>query len=122
WRRARPAWISKSWRGACWRRVSQGPANHEVVPNQPATKDLECQLMNLQKLFRRNRFKKPAKVEKPARQWPLVLREWRSYARRAALLVLIAGALAALTWGLDRPIRVISMDGAFQRVSPGQVE
>jgi cell division protein FtsQ len=78
--------------------------------------------MNLQRLFRRNRFKKPAKVEKPARQWPLVLREWRSYARRTALLVLIAGALAALTWALDRPIRVISMDGAFQRVSPGQIE
>src|ERR1700681_4056691 len=78
--------------------------------------------MNLQRLFRRNRFKKPAKVEHPSRQWPLVLREWRSYARRTALLVLIAGALAALTWALDRPIRVISMDGAFQRVSPGQIE
>jgi cell division protein FtsQ len=78
--------------------------------------------MNLQRLFRRNRFKKPAKVEPPSRQWPTVLREWRSYARRAALLVLIAGALAALTWALDRPIHVISMDGAFQRVSPGQIE
>src|SRR6266436_2917611 len=78
--------------------------------------------MNVQKLFRRNRFKKPAKVEPRGRRWPLVLREWRSYARRTALLVLIAGALAALTWALDRPIRVISMDGAFQRVSPGQIE
>jgi len=78
--------------------------------------------MNVQKLFRRNRFKRPAKVEKPARQWPLVLREWRSYARRTALLALIAGALGALTWALDRPIHVISMDGAFQRVSPGQIE
>ncbi len=77
--------------------------------------------MNVQKLFRRNRFK-PTKVEKPERQWPTVLREWRSYARRTALLLLIAGALAALTWALDRPIRVISMDGAFQRVSPGQIE
>ena len=78
--------------------------------------------MNLQKLFRRNRFKKPAKVEKPDRRWPTVLREWRSYARRTALLLLIAGALGALTWALDRPIHVISMDGAFQRVSPGQIE
>lgn len=78
--------------------------------------------MNLQRLFRRNRFKKPAKAERPSREWPSVLREWRSYARRAALLVLIVGALAALTWALDRPIRVISMDGAFQRVSPGQIE
>jgi cell division protein FtsQ len=32
------------------------------------------------------------------------------------------GALAALTWALDRPVRVISMDGSFQRVSPGQIE
>jgi cell division protein FtsQ len=78
--------------------------------------------MNLQRLFRRNRFKKPGKVEHLSRQWPLVFREWRNYARRTALLVLIAGALAALTWALDRPIRVISMDGAFQRVSPGQIE
>jgi cell division protein FtsQ len=78
--------------------------------------------MNLQRLFRRNRFKKPAKAERSSRQWPSVLREWRSYARRAALLVLIVGALAALTWALDRPIHVISMDGAFQRVSPGQIE
>jgi cell division protein FtsQ len=78
--------------------------------------------MNLQKLFRHNRFKNPAKVEKPDRRWSTVLREWRSYARRTALLLLIAGALAALTWALDRPIHVISMDGAFQRVSPGQIE
>src|SRR6202795_4475565 len=78
--------------------------------------------MNLQRLFRRNRFKKPAKPEHLNRQWPLVLREWRSYARRTALLLLIAGALGALAWALDRPIRVISMDGAFQRVSPGQIE
>ena len=78
--------------------------------------------MNLQRLLRRNRFKKPAKTDHPGRQWSTVLREWRSYARRTALLLLIAGALAALTWALDRPIHVISMDGAFQRVSPGQIE
>ncbi len=44
------------------------------------------------------------------------------YARRAALLLLLAGGLTALTWALDRPVRVISMDGSFQRVSPGQIE
>jgi cell division protein FtsQ len=48
--------------------------------------------------------------------------EWRSYARRAALLAAVAGALSALVWALDRPVRVISMDGSFQRVSPGQIE
>jgi cell division protein FtsQ len=35
---------------------------------------------------------------------------------------LVLAALATLTWALDRPVRVISMDGAFQRVSPGQIE
>jgi cell division protein FtsQ len=35
---------------------------------------------------------------------------------------LIAGSLAALTWALDRPVRVVSIDGSFQRVSPGQIE
>src|ERR1700676_5281730 len=47
---------------------------------------------------------------------------WRRYARRAALVGLLAGGLAALSWTLDRPMRVISMDGSFQRVSPGQIE
>ena len=78
--------------------------------------------MNLQRLLRRNRFKKPAKTEKAKRQWPAFVREWRTHARRAALLLLIGGALAGLSWALDRPIRVISMDGAFQRVSPGDIE
>jgi cell division protein FtsQ len=79
--------------------------------------------MNLQWLIRRNRFKKRAPVEKRSTwQWPKFFGDWRLYARRTALLVLIVGALGALTWALDRPIRVISMDGAFQRVSPGQIE
>jgi len=42
--------------------------------------------------------------------------------RRAALVMLLGGGLGALTWALDRPVRVISMDGSFQRVSPGQIE
>ena len=76
----------------------------------------------LNKLMRRNRFKNRSKAEKPEWKWPrrlahVVVTEWRSYARRAALLALLAGALAALLWSLDRPVRVISMDGSFQRVS-----
>jgi cell division protein FtsQ len=78
--------------------------------------------MNLQWLTRRNRFKKRAAREKPQRQWPDFLGDWRIYARRTALVVLIVGTLAALAWALDRPLRVISMDGSFQRVSPGQIE
>jgi len=78
--------------------------------------------MNLTLALRRNRFKNKPKVQK--RQWQWLSRgiEWRSYARRAAMLVLAAGGLATLTWALDRPVRVISMDGSFQRVSPGQIE
>ncbi len=78
--------------------------------------------MNLQRLFRRNRFKKRAAADDPPRRMPRIIAEWRTYARRTALAVLGLGALGALTWALDRPIRVISMDGAFQRVSPGEVE
>jgi cell division protein FtsQ len=78
--------------------------------------------MNLQRLIRRNRFKKQAKPEKMPRNWPKFFAEWRTHARRAALLVAIVGALGLLMSILDRPIRVISMDGSFQRVTPGQIE
>ena len=79
--------------------------------------------MNLNLVLRRNRFKNKPKVQNRTRwKWPAFVIEWRSYARRAALLVLLAGGLGALTWALDRPVRVISMDGSFQRVSPGQIE
>ena len=80
--------------------------------------------MNLSWLIRRNRFKsknKP-KVEKRAWQWPAFVTEWRTYVRRGALLLVIVSAVGALAWGLDRPVRAISMDGSFQRVSPGQIE
>jgi cell division protein FtsQ len=78
--------------------------------------------MNLSLALRRNRFKNKSKVQKPRWTWPAFVIEWRVHARRAALLVLAFAGLAALTWALDRPVRVISMDGSFQRVSPGQIE
>jgi cell division protein FtsQ len=77
--------------------------------------------MSLQSLARRNRFK-AATARAPRWQWPTFAGEWRKHARRVALAALGVGALAALLWGLDRPIRTISMDGTFQRVSPGEVE
>jgi len=77
-------------------------------------------------LFRRNRFRTKPKSDGAKRRWPRFVLAWRTYARRAALLVLLAGGLASITyaliWALDRPVRVISMDGSFQRVSPGQIE
>jgi cell division protein FtsQ len=78
--------------------------------------------MNLKSLFRRNRFKSRASAKTAERKLPKLILEWRKYARRGAICVLILGALAALGWTLDRPMRVISMDGSFQRVSPGQIE
>jgi cell division protein FtsQ len=78
--------------------------------------------MNFNYLLRRNRFKNKPKAQKKPWKWPTFAIEWRRHARRAALLLLLVGGLAALTWALDRPLRVISMDGSFQRVSPGQIE
>jgi cell division protein FtsQ len=78
--------------------------------------------MNWNLSLRRNRFKPKPAAEKPRWKWPAFVLAWRTHARRAALLVLIVAGLAALTWALDRPVRVISMDGSFQRVSPGQIE
>ncbi|MEP6548032.1 MAG: cell division protein FtsQ/DivIB [Gammaproteobacteria bacterium] len=78
--------------------------------------------MNLTLPMRRNRFKAKPKAQKPKWQWPAIVVQWRSYVRRAALLLLLTGGLAGLAWALDRPVRVISMDGSFQRVSPGQIE
>jgi cell division protein FtsQ len=78
--------------------------------------------MSLALAMRRNRFKSKAKADKPRWQWPAFLSNWRVYLRRVALLLLLGGALSALTWALDRPVRVISIDGSFQRVSPGQIE
>ena len=76
----------------------------------------------LNRLLHRNRFKNRARAEKPKRERFKFLADWRKHSRRAAPAALTIGALAALTWALDRPVRVISMDGSFQRVSPGQIE
>lgn len=78
--------------------------------------------MNFTWFGRRNRFKPRTRPEKPKRRVLLLLAGWRSYARRTAIASCTVAALAALTWALDRPVRVISMDGSFQRVSPGQIE
>ncbi len=78
--------------------------------------------MNLNRVFRRNRFKNKPKAGREKFRWPAFVTEWRRYARRIAILAVLAGGLSALTWALDRPVRVISMDGSFQRVSPGQIE
>lgn len=78
--------------------------------------------MNWSFFGRRNRMKNRPKGEQPRRSWPKLFTEWRTYGRRIAMLTAIVGVLGGAIWALDRPIRVISMDGSFQRVSPGQIE
>ena len=78
--------------------------------------------MNLNFSLRRNRFKNKPKTDKPQWKWPAFVVQWRSYARRATVLAAVVTGLAALLWAMDRPVRVISMEGCFQRVSPGQIE
>jgi cell division protein FtsQ len=76
--------------------------------------------LDLNRLLRRNRFKKAA--AETERAPPRLFTEWRGYAKRAAIVAAAAGALTGLAWAIDRPVETISMDGSFQRVSPGQIE
>ncbi len=78
--------------------------------------------MMMGRLMHRNRFKSRARSSQPRWQWPDYLSDWRVYVRRGGLVLALAGSLSALAWALDRPVRVISIDGSFQRVSPGQIE
>jgi cell division protein FtsQ len=73
-------------------------------------------------LGRRNRFKDTRRAARKKWAWPGLAIDWRSIAHRVALLACIGACLAALTWGCNRPLRVIAMDGNFQRVSPVQIE
>lgn len=72
--------------------------------------------------LRRNRFKVKAKPQRAAWRLPTFAIDWRAAVRRVSLVALIGGCCAVLIWALDRPVHVISMDGSFQRVSPGQIE
>jgi cell division protein FtsQ len=76
-------------------------------------------------MFRRNRFKKrvPARASAPRAAFAALARiDWRRHLRKGAVLGGLAACLGALSWALDRPVHAISMDGSFQRVSPGQIE
>jgi cell division protein FtsQ len=74
------------------------------------------------RLIHRNRFKDKPAPKKRRWKWPAFSKDWRLYVRRGGLVLALVGALGALTWALDRPVHVISIDGSFQRVSPGQIE
>jgi cell division protein FtsQ len=73
-------------------------------------------------LSRRNRFKARAKPAPRRFELPSLTVNWRTLARRTAWVLGCAAPLGALLFALDRPVSAISMDGEFQRVSPGQIE
>ncbi len=67
-------------------------------------------------LRRRNRRKLP----KP--QWRLPRLQWRRIATAFAFFALAACVAYGMILALDQPIRIVSIEGRFQRVSPVQVE
>jgi cell division protein FtsQ len=73
-------------------------------------------------LRRRNRFKGARRADRKKWSLPVLAVDWRSFAHRMALVACIGACLVALTWACNRPLRVIAMDGNFQRVSPMEIE
>jgi cell division protein FtsQ len=56
------------------------------------------------------------------REWRLPAVDWRRIATALAFFALAASAAYGLILALDQPIRVVSIEGRFQRVSPVQIE
>lgn len=56
------------------------------------------------------------------RSWRLPAIHWRRLGAALAALAALAAAAAGLAAALDQPIASVSVEGSFQRVSPGDVE
>jgi len=72
--------------------------------------------MNMLALKKRNRRRGPQ------REWQLPAINWRRITAAIAFFGLAAALAYGLMLALDQPIRVVSVEGKFQRVSPVQVE
>jgi cell division protein FtsQ len=57
-----------------------------------------------------------------ARSFSLPALNWRALGTTALFFALAAGVGYGLIYALDQPIRIVSVEGRFQRVSPVQVE
>src|SRR5471030_797109 len=73
-------------------------------------------------LIRRNRFKAVRRADKKKWSWKVLAIDWRGLAHRLALVLSVGACLGALAWACNRPLRVIAMDGNFQRVSAVDIE
>lgn len=56
------------------------------------------------------------------REWRMPSINWRRIATGLAFFALAAGVAYGLMLALDQPIRIVSVEGKFQRVSPVEVE
>jgi cell division protein FtsQ len=56
------------------------------------------------------------------RSFTLPRLDWRALASWLGALAAVGGTLAAVSWALDQPVTAVSVEGRFQRVSPGDVE
>ena len=73
-------------------------------------------------LRRRNRYRDPRKAERGRWRLPRIAINWKLVVHRTLLVGCVGACVVALAWACNRPLRVIAMDGRFQRVSPVQVE
>ena len=73
-------------------------------------------------LGRRNRYKRRKSEAPPFWSRLRAAVDWGALARRGAVLALLVASLSALTWALNRPVRAVSIEGSFQRVSPVEIE
>jgi cell division protein FtsQ len=56
------------------------------------------------------------------RRWRLPLVNWRALGISVGAILGICAAAALVVWGLDQPIRAVSVSGRFQHVAPVDVE
>ncbi len=55
-------------------------------------------------------------------RWHLPSINWRPVGAWLGAAAVLGAVLAAVLWALDQPIQTVSVEGRFQRVSPGDVE
>jgi cell division protein FtsQ len=70
---------------------------------------------------RLSRPRRNVRKETP-RRWQLPAINWRAIGVSVGSLTAVCAVALLVTWGLDQPIRTVSVSGSFQRVAPLDVE